>query len=277
MNWLQAVQRLAQKDADARRAALEALLQEARLTYTVQTGKPDAKKLTEAKNYLVKLGEAVAPCLLFCAHYDAAPGSFGANDNAAAVCVLLALARTLAQRGETVEFAFFDGEETGRAGSRVYVRELARETVTGVVNVDLCGYGDTVVLLGNSRTQKPPLARFLRKTLLAAHGAQRVKYLPDSDDVSFRTAQLPVLSAAVVPRWDVSYLDTLATYGGGLLGRPPEFEMITGQMEVSTTMHGGFRDTPEHVQPEAMQRMYDYLLAAFDAPAQEKRGWGRRA
>ncbi len=58
----------------------------------------------------------------------------------------------------------------------------------------------------------------------------------------------------------------MATYGDGFLGRPPEFDMMMEQMEVSTTMHGGYRDHPEYVEPEAMSRIYHYLREAVTAP-----------
>ena len=61
-------------------------------------------------------------------------------------------------------------------------------------------------------------------------------------------------------------LDAMAAQGSGLLGRTPEFKMMVGQMEVATTMHGGFRDAVKWVQPEAMQQVYDYLLEALCAP-----------
>lgn len=37
--------------------------------------------------------------------------------------------------------------------------------------------------------------------------------------------------------------------------------MMLGQMEVVTTMHGGFRDGLEWIQPEAMETVYRYLEA----------------
>ena len=265
---------LAQTDSERRRAAMEEILRASKLPYTIQKGQPDPKKITVAQNFLVKLGAQEQPCVLFCAHYDAAYGSVGANDNAAAVCVLIQLARTLYEQGITAEFAFFDGEENGRAGSRLYVREMDRQTVTAVVNADLCGYGDTIAILDKSGAKKTVLSAFYEKELLKKHSVQFVKYLPESDDASFRGLQLPVFNLAVVPRWDIQFLNTLATYGGGLIGRPPEFDMILQQMEVTTTIHGGFRDTLQNIQPQAMQLVYDYLLEAILAQCvQKKRKW----
>ena len=101
---------------------------------------------------------------------------------------------------------------------------------------------------------------FCQKKLLESYRGQLLKYLPKSDDSSFRGLHLPVLSLAAVPLWDIQYLKALASYGEGLLGRPPEFEMILGQMEVISTMHGGYRDTPEWVSSDTMNQIYHYLL-----------------
>lgn len=262
---------LAQKDADARRAAMKQALEDARLPYTVQRAEPDPKRLRTAENYLVKTGSAAQPCVLFCAHYDAVPGSFGANDNAAAVCILLHLAQTLQLRGITAEFAFFDAEEDNRAGSRFYVQQLEKGSVTAVVNLDLCGYGDMLVLYDKGCAKKAALRPFCAKAMLEKHGGQLVKFLPESDDASFRGTRIPTLSIAVAPRWDLQYLNALSTYSNGFLGKPPEFDMLISEMEVSSTMHGGFRDTPDCIQPEAMQRVYGYLLDVCVSPVPTER------
>mgnify|MGYP006956595891 CR=1 FL=1 len=100
----------------------------------------------------------------------------------------------------------------------------------------------------------------VRKSFLNPTEGQLLKYLPKSDDSSFRGLHLPVLSLAAVPLWDIQYLKALASYGEGLLGRPPEFEMILGQMEVISTMHGGYRDTPEWVSSDTMNQIYTIFL-----------------
>lgn len=258
---------LAQKDPDERRLALAGVLEKERLSYTLQQEEPTPRNARGTVNYLLTVGQET-PGFLFCAHYDGVPGSFGANDNAAAVCILIELARTLKETGLSARFAFFDGEENGNSGSRLYVSQLDRSLLTGVINLDVCGYGDTLVVYGKGHEKKPVMKPFCHKPLLDKYNGTLVKYLPPSDDISFSRNKIPVLSMAMVPRWDVQYLKTLATFGEGLLGRPPEFDMILGQMEVITTMHGGYRDTPEWIEPETMERMYSYLLEALTIPQQ---------
>lgn len=262
---------LAQGDPAARRAALERLLTAEGLAFTVQECEADEKRKA-ARNYLLPAGSDT-PCPLLCAHYDAHPGSVGANDNAAALCILIALARELRRRGVPAAFALLDGEECGHSGAKLYEAERTAEHSL-VVNLDMCGYGDTLAVYARGSEKKPAARPFCDKKRLEAHRGRLVKYLPEGDDVCFSTRRQPVLSVAVMPRWDTKYLDAMAAQGSGLLGRTPEFKMMLGQMEVASTMHGGFRDAVKWVQPEAMQQVYDYLLDALCAPPAPPKRFG---
>ena len=261
---------LAQKDPDLRRQALADVLDAEGLSYCLQEDGPNFKNPRGTVNYILDPWQD-APSLLFCAHYDAVPGSFGANDNAAALCILIDLAKDLKEKGHPARFAFFDGEETGCSGSRLYVSCLDsqvhhRQDLTGVVNLDVCGFGDTIAICGKGNENKPVFRPFCQKLLLDRYNAQVLKYLPKSDEASFAGSRIPALSLCAIPRWDIQYLKAMATYGDGFLGRPPEFDMMMGQMEVSTTMHGGYRDHPDYVESEAMSQIYGYLSEAVAAP-----------
>ena len=261
---------LAQKDPDLRRQALADVLDAEGLSYCLQEDGPNFKNPRGTVNYILDPWQD-APSLLFCAHYDAVPGSFGANDNAAALCILIDLAKDLKEKGHPARFAFFDGEETGCSGSRLYVscldsQDHRRQDLTGGVNLDVCGFGDTIAICGKGNENKPVFRPFCQKLLLDRYNAQVLKYLPKSDEASFAGSRIPALSLCAIPRWDIQYLKAMATYGDGFLGRPPEFDMMMGQMEVSTTMHGGYRDHPDYVESEAMSQIYGYLSEAVAAP-----------
>lgn len=252
---------LSQKDPDQRRQTLAQILATEELSYTTQEAAPSFKQPGGIVNYLLSPWHD-QPGLLFCAHYDAVPGSCGANDNAAAVCLLIDLARELKSRQFPAYFAFFDGEERGLSGSKLYVSNLDRKLLTGVVNLDMCGFGDSIAICGKGHEKKRALRPFCDKALLQKHRGQVLKYLPKSDEASFAGSRVPALSICIVPRWDIQYLKALATYGDGLIGRPPEYDMMLEQMEVTTTMHGGYRDTPDYVEESAMEQVYHYLLEA---------------
>ena len=89
---------LAQKDPDLRRQALADVLDAEGLSYCLQEDGPNFKNPRGTVNYILDPWQD-APSLLFCAHYDAVPGSFGANDNAAALCILIDLAKDLKEKG----------------------------------------------------------------------------------------------------------------------------------------------------------------------------------
>jgi Iap family predicted aminopeptidase len=74
-------------------------------------------------------GEITDECLLLSAHHDTTPDSFGANDNAAGVAVLLETARLLTglietldvRPGRAIRFVSFGAEEQGLQGSLAFV------------------------------------------------------------------------------------------------------------------------------------------------------------
>ena len=124
---------LAQADPQARRTALENALTAEGLTPEIQECEADERRKA-ARNYLLYTADKDAKGPLFCAHYDAHPGSTGANDNAAAVCILIALAKELQQRKIPATIAFFDGEESGHSGAKLFEDGRKRE-VSCVVNL----------------------------------------------------------------------------------------------------------------------------------------------
>lgn len=269
MNISRHLTTLSQKDPDQRRKALEEVLNQEGLSYMRQEEEPSVKAPRGIVNYLINPWNE-APGLLFCAHHDGVPGSFGANDNAASLCILIDLAKTLSAENFPARFAFFDGEESGNTGSRLYASQMDRKVITGVVNLDVCGYGDSIAVYDRGNGRKPSVSAFCSQKVLKAHNGLLVKYLPKSDEASFSGLSIPAISIASIPRWDIEYLKVLSGMGSGILGRPPEFDMILEQMEISTTMHGGYRDSPEWVEPEAMARVYDYLMDGLHSTADNK-------
>ena len=277
---------LAQPELSARREAVLHLLSRAGLSHEVQTAsaKPDTggfalfaqpapKAEVEVKNIIVRPVEIAGPKLVIGAHYDAFPGSPGANDNASGMAVLLALAQELSRSGcdKAVEVVFFDAEESGRAGSIAYLAECSSEEVAGMVNLDVCGYGDTLCVRCMKKT--PLLRNFTDKARLRRFDGEEVCYLPDSDDKTFTKAHIPALSVAMLPRWDSAILPALKDYANGFLGIPPELREQVASMEIMSTLHGGPRDNPSYLSEAAMRRVLDFLLDALNAPEQKRTLW----
>jgi Zn-dependent M28 family amino/carboxypeptidase len=86
------------------------------------------------------------PPILIGAHYDAAPGTPGADDNATGVAVLLELARALAAEPARypVQLVAFDLEEMGLIGSKHYAAELQRQgqSLRLMLSLEMLGYCD---------------------------------------------------------------------------------------------------------------------------------------
>ena len=277
---------LAQPELSARREAVLHLLSRAGLSHEVQTAsaKPDTggfalfaqpapKAEVEVQNIIVRPVEIAGPKLVIGAHYDAFPGSPGANDNASGMAVLLALAQELSRSGcdKAVEVVFFDAEESGRAGSIAYLAECSSEEVAGMVNLDVCGYGDTLCVRCMKKT--PLLRNFTDKARLRRFDGEEVCYLPDSDDKTFTKAHIPALSVAMLPRWDSAILPALKDYANGFLGIPPELREQVASMEIMSTLHGGPRDNPSYLSEVAMRRVLDFLLDALNAPPEKRTLW----
>jgi Zn-dependent M28 family amino/carboxypeptidase len=69
------------------------------------------------------------PYLLLGAHYDAVPGTPGADDNASAVAVCLECARLVKEHGAApTMIVFFNREEDGLLGSREFVAQLTSQS-----------------------------------------------------------------------------------------------------------------------------------------------------
>jgi Zn-dependent M28 family amino/carboxypeptidase len=86
------------------------------------------------------------PPILIGAHYDAVPGTPGADDNATGVAVLLELARffTTAPIRYPIRLVAFDLEETSydRAGSTHYANSLQQEPLRLMLSLEMLGYCD---------------------------------------------------------------------------------------------------------------------------------------
>jgi Zn-dependent M28 family amino/carboxypeptidase len=189
------------------------------------------------QNFVVDVGEGDRVLLLI-AHHDAVPGSPGANDNAGAVAVLLALLDRLARReprGVRVRLLFSAAEELGYLGARAYVRQERLDEVVGVLSLELCGIGDALAVWDTP--DAPP--RFLQAVAasLEALGLRRdegyhlVGRIPvfGSDHRAFAAAGLPAYGLTVVPLREAEALrrfvfSPVRSVFRAVVRRPPPFD-----------------------------------------------------
>ncbi|MBI4668915.1 MAG: M28 family peptidase [Elusimicrobia bacterium] len=114
--------------------------------------------------------EGRAEVLIIGAHYDSAPGTPGADDNASGTAVLLELARSFKGRqfSKEIRLVAFSTEEppsffTSNMGSYHYARRLKEQgaKVFGMISLEMVGYFN---LEPGSQLYPPPLSFFYPKT-----------------------------------------------------------------------------------------------------------------
>ncbi|MFN6565985.1 M28 family peptidase [Dendronalium sp. ChiSLP03b] len=101
------------------------------------------------------------PPILIGAHYDAVPGTAGADDNATGMAVLLELARKFAAAPARypLRLVAFDMEEYGLLGSAEYAALLRQQQqpLRLMMSLEMLGYCDATP---GSQNYPPPLERF---------------------------------------------------------------------------------------------------------------------
>ncbi|HME95905.1 MAG TPA: M28 family peptidase [Methylomirabilota bacterium] len=247
------------RDNPAREAALPRYLQYrgiafARHRFTRPQGRGD--------NYAVELGEGPR-VLVLCAHHDAIPGSPGANDNAAAVGILLHLIPRLPSRiarGWRVRLLFTAAEELDYLGARAYVEDTALADVAGVLSLELCGIGDTVAVW--DAVEPTPLLGGVTGALESIGLAREAGYhvvgrIPmfGSDHRAFAAAAIPAYGFTMVPAAHAAalrrfVLSPLRSSVRSLIRRPPPFD----------TYHTS-DDALETLEPVALHRAAAALTA----------------
>ncbi|WP_342641860.1 M20/M25/M40 family metallo-hydrolase [Rhodoligotrophos ferricapiens] len=100
------------------------------------------------ENLILNLpGQQDGDFILVGAHYDAVPGSPGADDNGSAIAVLLELARAFSMEParSPLRLVAFDAEEADRGGSRAYAQNIKsrNEPLAFMVSLEMIGYRDT--------------------------------------------------------------------------------------------------------------------------------------
>lgn len=252
MDLLRDLHRLASADQSARREALLALLREIDCPFTLCR-----EHLADHRpeNIVIRFHEDAPQRLVLGAHYDSVPGSTGANDNGAGACVLLAWLRSALHHPPPLPLddVFFDLEERGQIGSRAYVARAAHEDLLAMINLDICGVGDTLLVAPSLEVQDSLVSQVLRKANRLAGCAYRmVDALPAGDNLPFEEAGVPTLSVGMLPAEDVEPL--LAAIKAGHRAQTP-----APVPTIVETFHNGCRDAIETIEAPAMQAVLRWL------------------
>lgn len=218
------------------------------------------------ENFGVELGSGDR-VLVLVAHHDAVPGSPGANDNAAAVAILLSLLPRLEDavpRGVRVRLLFTACEELGYLGARAYVRDTPLASIAGVLSLELCGIGDSLAVW--DAAEETPFRRRVTGALeglglRAGEGYHVVGRIPvfGSDHRAFAAAGIPAYGLTIVPFREADALKKFVLSPGRsalmhLVRRPVPFD----------TYHTS-RDASATIDPSALNRVTQALEAIVAA------------
>jgi Zn-dependent M28 family amino/carboxypeptidase len=129
--------------------------------HTFQVGSKTCKNLILNLPSQSVQNKANLPPILIGAHYDAVPGTPGADDNATGVAVLLELSKKFAAEPARypLRLVAFDMEEYGLLGSMEYAALLRQQQqpLRLMMSLEMLGYRDTSP---GSQSYPPPLERF---------------------------------------------------------------------------------------------------------------------
>jgi Zn-dependent M28 family amino/carboxypeptidase len=201
--------RLRQGSNAARLEALQEILRERGLPFELQTftAKESPPGRGKGTNVVMTFGAGEREITVG-AHYDAVVWkdggmSQGMVDNGAGAIVLLRVAEALKNRPlrHRIRAILFDQEEVGLLGSKAYVAGRKAGEITAAVNVDIAGFGDTVVY-GLGKTEADARLQEVVGAICAERRLACLEFakFPPGDERSFQAAGFPAVSLGFLPR-----------------------------------------------------------------------------
>ncbi|HMQ03498.1 MAG TPA: M28 family peptidase [Pyrinomonadaceae bacterium] len=192
------------------------------------------------------------------AHYDRVRVGKGAVDNAsgsAAVLLLLRAFKEAPLKNIRLQGAFWDHEEQGLHGSRIYVENRKEKGLPDIyINFDVYGYGDTLWLWSANEATD-----FVKAVINAGANAKfnavRGSVYPSSDHRSFHAGGVETYSFSLLSANEVREITSI------LGGTPPE----PGKMpKALATIHTA-ADTKDKIDAAAVVKSLAVVEAAIRA------------
>jgi hypothetical protein len=252
------VKRLATASQSERREQLMCILREEQIPFIHYHNKYNEHWVD---NIVVSINPSSSR-LVIGAHYDSIEGSTGANDNAAAVSILIKLTKELLKcQGLSVDVAFFDREEYIDKGSEQYIQNMGKENIKAMINLDICGFGENIAIAAKGNLGNSDFRKMFTNEVIKKHSVILLGFLPTGDDMSFCKAEIPNISVAMLASGDIKVFDELAECieKGIELSKEKEEQYLLS-LECVTTMHGGQNDNISIVSEKSMNKLYNYLV-----------------
>jgi len=229
-------------------------------TYTIEkTGRLSNYPRSEGTNIVVTIGEGSGDILIG-GHWDAVwlkNGSLskGVVDNGSSCVVLVRLAEKLQSEklNHRIRIVFFDMEEIGLIGSKKYVEAHTSDDIRAVVNLDVLGYGESLMFGPRNTAGNNPIYRALKGACvdLDINFVEFPEY-PHSDDRSFQDAGIDNISIGTGPAGELHHLWLL------LHGHDKLF--VKGSMPSMFTKMHSEGDNSSNVDTLGMTAAYNAVL-----------------
>ena len=226
------------------------------------------QKFEDVENIVVSINPSNKR-LVVGAHWDADEGSDDANDNASGCSVVLhVLERVLAETvfEKSVDFVFFGEEEKGGIGASRYIESVGKENISAMVNADVCGFGDNILLHDKGNVSNPLFLGLMDEGLLTKHKVCLPGYLPQGDDCIFEWGGIPSVSICTAEQNAVKVFSEI----GHKIATEQEITEKDQEaflsLDVVKTMHGGEFDNISYLSGNAVKMVADYLTDGLLTP-----------
>ena len=221
----------------------------------------EVQKFEDVENVVVSFNPSNKR-LVIGAHWDADEGSDGANDNASGCSVILHTIETVLAApdfNKSVDFVFFGEEEKGGIGASRYIEAVGKENISAMMNADVCGFGDNVILSDKGNVSNPLFCGLMDEALLTKHNVRLPGFLPQGDDCIFEWGGIPSVSICTA---ELNAVKIFSKIGHKLATEQPiteEDQEALMSLDVVKTMHGGEFDNISYLSGEAVKNVADYL------------------
>lgn len=251
------VKSIASDNINKRRYALIEILDKNNIEYILTNRKIGSNYV---KNIIISFNKNNDKKIVIGAHYDNLEGSTGANDNATGVAILIQVAKYIYKNGinKNIDIVFFDREEYADRGSEQYIKEIGKQNIEAMINIDTCGFGDTIIVGTEVNIQKMYRLNILNESILDKDYIKTIKINPGSDDRSFEDENIPNIHIQVVPKEDLEIIYKIIDCE--VNGIEPTQELITTRLKFMDTLHNGIYDTIDIVDEKPMILVLDFLL-----------------
>jgi len=255
-----------------RLASIKRMLENRHIPYKIEMFALNAKEQgtyprTEGSNVVVTVGSG-SEDIVIGGHWDAVwlsreKLSKGVIDNGCSSVILVRLAETLKSMTvrHRIRIVFFDMEEIGFLGSRAYIRSHKNDPIAAAINLDVCGFGDTIMLGPRNSAGNNRIYRAL-KMACVERDINFVEFpeYPSSDDRSFNAAGIENISIGILPA-DLTHQMWIELNG--------DRSTLKGSFYPRVKIHSE-EDNSENVDPKAMTLVYSAVLETvkkLDKPA----------